>query len=125
MGKISELSECELITMKCIWDAKEPVTCAEIIDELKNKYNLQYKDTTVYTFIKKLRDKEFVGTFKKGITYFFPLRDEESYKQDQLRWSTNFWYHDSPSELVACLFRSTELSASEKQEIQKLIDELD
>ena len=57
MTKRSELSECELITMKCIWDAKEPITCQEIMQKLLVEYELEYKDTTVYTFLKNLKER--------------------------------------------------------------------
>ena len=33
MKRRSELSECELITMKCIWDAKKPVTCQKVREQ--------------------------------------------------------------------------------------------
>ena len=34
MSKFSELSDCELATMKCIWDAAEPVSAQEIMEQL-------------------------------------------------------------------------------------------
>lgn len=34
-----ELSECELIVMKCIWDVGTTVTCTQIIGHLKEKYS--------------------------------------------------------------------------------------
>ena len=70
MSKFSELSDCELATMKCIWDAAEPISAQEIMEQLKIVYGLEYKDTTVYTFIKKLKEKGFVDSYRKGVTYY-------------------------------------------------------
>ena len=58
--------------MKCIWDLKSEVTCAQVMEKLKEDYGLIYKDTTVYTFLKNLINKGFVTSEKKGITYYTP-----------------------------------------------------
>lgn len=125
MGKISELSECELIAMKCIWDAKDPITCQDIMERLRTVYGLEYKDTTVYTFMKNLKNKGFVDSYRKGVTYFFAIRDEESYRDEELRRSSKFWFGDSASKFVSALVNTKKLTNQEKEELKKLIDELD
>jgi predicted transcriptional regulator len=50
--RTTEISQCELTVMKCIWDLKAEtgeVTCAQVMEKLKEDYGLTYKDTTVYT----------------------------------------------------------------------------
>lgn len=121
----SELSECELTTMKCIWDAGEPVTCQWIMERLRREYGLEYKDTTVYTFLKNLKEKGFVSSYRKGITYFQPVRDELSFREAQLKKAEDFWFGGSTSKFVAALFKIKKISNEEKEEIKKLIDELD
>ncbi len=83
--KRSELSECELTIMKCVWDAKEPITCSQIMAELKAKYDLEYKDTTVYTFLKNLKNKGFVDSERNGLTYYSSLRSEDEYRTELLK----------------------------------------
>lgn len=122
--KRAELSECELITMKCIWDAGEPVTCHQIMDELKGKYGLTYKDTTVYTFLKCLKGKGFVASQRKGVTYYWALRSAVEYRNELLRRSEDFWFNGSAASFVSTLFEIRELKPEEKEEIKKLIDEL-
>ena len=70
----NELSECELIVMKCVWDGNGDITCAEVIEKLKTKYGLDYAETTVYTFLKNLKNKGFIETYKNRITRFKPIR---------------------------------------------------
>lgn len=125
MFKRSELSECELITMKCIWDAAEPITCHEIMEKLKNGYGLVYKDTTVYTFLKNLREKGFVDSYKKGVTYYMPKRDEQSFRDEQLKKTKDFWFNGSAPMLVSALFQAKQMSQKEKDELKRMIDELD
>lgn len=125
MKKRSELSECELITMKCIWDSKEPITCQQIMEKLKTEYDLNYKDTTVYTFLKNLKDKGFVSSFRKGITFYEAIRDEQEYRNEQLNKAKDFWFNGSYSELVSALFQMKPMNQSDKEELKRMIDELD
>ncbi len=121
----SELSECELTTMKCVWDAGEPVTCQWIMDKLKRDYGLEYKDTTVYTFLKNLKDKGFVSSYRQGITYFQPIRDEKEFRDAQLAKAEKFWFEGSSVKLVSALFQMKKISKEEKEELKRMIDELD
>lgn len=92
--KKSELTGCELVVMKIIWDAKQPITCQEIIRQLSDKYGMNYKETTVYTFLKKLKDKGFVDSYRKGITFFMAVRTEEEYRNMEVIRFCHFWYMD-------------------------------
>lgn len=116
----AELSECELITMKCIWDAGHEVSCAEILEELKSKYHLYYKDTTVYTFLKKLKDKGFVDSYRRGVTWFIPTRDADAFRADQLRFMRDFWFDGSAGDLVEELTTLDELSDDEARKIKEI-----
>ena len=93
----AELTDCELTVMKIIWDAGEPITCGEIQEQLRNTYNLVYKDTTVYTFLKNLREKCFVDTYRRGVTFFVPIRNQEEYRKDIMQRMKKFWYNDDIS----------------------------
>ena len=120
-----ELSECELIVMKCIWDEGTPVTCAQIMEQLEEKYALDYKDTTVYTFLKNLKDKGFVKSERKGVTYYTALKDEEEYKEEVLRKTEKFWFGGSSLQMISTLLRTGDVSDEERKEIKRMIDELD
>lgn len=125
MYKRAELSECELITMKCIWDANEPITCQEIMAKLRSTYELDYKDTTVYTFLKNLKEKGFVESYRRGVTFYYAARDEQEYRDGELKKAEDFWFDGSSSKLVSALFDLKKIDEKEREEIQKLIDELD
>ena len=123
--KRSELSECELIVMKCVWDAGQEVTCQEIIAELNEKYELFYKDTTVYTFLKNLKTKGFVDSYRRGVTFFYAVRSEEEYMEEQLLANQKFWFNNSVAKMISALYKVNKLSAQDIQRIRKEIDELD
>ena len=123
--KHSELTECEQTVMKCIWDAEGPITCAQIIEELKEKYGLDYKDTTVYSYLKGLQDKKFVESERRGVTYYTEIKEEEKYREEILRKTEKFWFGSSSSRMISTLLRAKGLSIEEREEIKRMIDELD
>lgn len=123
--KRSELSECELVVMKCIWDEGKPITCAQIMEQLKEKYDLDYKDTTVYTFLKALKDKGFVESERKGVTYYTAIKQEKDYKEEILKKTEKFWFGGSSLRMISTLIRAKKMTDEEREEIKRMIDELD
>lgn len=122
--RTTEISQCELTVMKCIWDLKAEtgeVTCAQVMEKLKEDYGLTYKDTTVYTFLKNLINKGFVSSEKKGITYYTPIRKEEDYRTDLLKQSKKFWFNDSVADFVEAVFKLDTITAEDKKKIKGLI----
>lgn len=94
------LSTCEEIVMKVIWDFGEPITCMEVMRILKDRYGIVYKDTTVYTFLKILKEKGFITSYKKGVTYHKPIKEEKEYKQEILTDFVNLWYSGNKEKLM-------------------------
>lgn len=87
------LSTCESIIMKAIWDKGEDISISELIEVLKKKYNKDYKRTTVVTFILNLSAKGFARRYRSGrYVYVHALKSEEEYKQKLLNDYTDFWY---------------------------------
>lgn len=122
MFKKSELTECELNIMKCVWDAGDPVTCPEIMARLLEEYELDYKDTTVYTFLKNLKLKGFVTSERKGMTYYKATRDEKEYRNDMLERTRKFWFNGSTAKLIAALIEMEDMTEEEKAEIRKVVE---
>ena len=55
-----ELTDCETMVMKTIWDANGEISVQEIIDNVANIYGKLMKRTTASTFILRLRDKGYI-----------------------------------------------------------------
>lgn len=120
--KREELSEYELVTMKCIWDAGEPVTCQEIMAKLREEYGLDYQDTTVYTYLKKLKMKGFISSYRRGVILFEAVRSEEEYRNEQFEKAKQFWFKGSRRNMFAAIFEAGPFSAEKREEIKKVID---
>lgn len=93
------LSGCEAVVMKIIWDAGEPVSCRKIMDILEQRYGLCYKDTTVYTFLKKMLEKGFINSYKKGVTFYLPIKTEHEYTMELLSDFVTLWYAGNKDQL--------------------------
>ena len=119
--RTTEISQCELTVMKCIWDLKGEVTCAQVMTKLKEDYGLTYKDTTVYTFLKNLINKGFVSSEKKGITYYTPIRSEVDYRTDILKQAKKFWFNESVADFVDAVIKLDGVSAEEKAKIKDMV----
>ena len=63
---MGDLSACETMIMKVIWDAKEDIALQDLIRELADRYKKNYARTTVVTFVHKIVDKGFATTYRKG-----------------------------------------------------------
>ncbi len=121
-----ELSACETLLMKIIWDAKEDIAVQELIVRLKQQFDKEYARTTVVTFLGKMAEKGFVSTYRVGkISYVHAQKDEESYKQKMLREETGFWFDGKPSQLMSALCDAQEISKEEIEKMRKMLDELD
>ena len=123
--KKNELSECEVVVMKCIWDEGDDLTCSRVRHRLKDVYGLDYKDTTVYTFLKNLMEKGFVTCKKNGINFYSAVRSEEDYREEMLNKVTEFWFDNSLARFASALVSSKKLTEEEKKELKGMIDELE
>ncbi len=118
----------EEMVMKCIWDHQEPISAVETQQALKDKYDLSFERPTITTFIVHLRDKGFLGCYKKGqIYYYYPLVTEEAYTAQRAKQFTDFWFHGSAAKFLRALSGAEQnnITSEELDEIQKIIDGLD
>lgn len=87
---MGDLSACETMIMKVIWDAKEDIALQDLIRELADRYKKNYARTTVVTFVHKIVDKGFATTYRKGkAAYIHPEKSLAAYRDEllQQRWS--------------------------------------
>lgn len=53
-NKKKQLSELEMIIMKYMWSAEEPVMVADVLGFFEKEYEKSYKASTVNTLLKRL-----------------------------------------------------------------------
>ena len=116
------LSECELVTMRCVWNLGDRATAFNVINMLAEDYGMQYKETTVYTFLKKLKEKGFVDTHRQGVIYYVPLVDEATYQREMAKKLLNFWFNGDAVGAVKAVVEGEQLSRKDIRELKKELE---
>lgn len=98
----TDLSFCEELVISILWDAAEPLTCSEIINHLGTRYNIHYKDTTVYTFLKNLEEKGYITRYKRGVTFFTAAKSKDDYVHGKMLEIEDIWFQGDKQE--ACRY---------------------
>lgn len=95
------LSVCETIIMKAIWNEEEDISIPDLIKVLRERYGKDYARTTVTTFLTKLMAKGYVRTYRKErLSYAHAIKSEEEYKEKLLKEMVEFWYGGSKKALI-------------------------
>lgn len=118
-----DLSSCEKLIMKILWDSEEDVSTPDMMDLLNKRYGRDYARTTVVTFVQRLGDKGYVSTYRKGnVSFIHAEKAEEQYLDNMVDfWSKggNCW------NLLSSICKKGKLTKEEKAKMRKLIDEMD
>ena len=121
-----ELSACETLIMKVVWDAKEDIAVQELIVQLKEQYGKDYARTTVVTFLGKMADKGFVSTHRRGKNAFVHAeKNEDAYKSKLVNEETDFWFEGQTDQLLSAVCSKRTVSKEEIQRMRDLLDSLD
>lgn len=120
------LSQCEKLIMKIIWDAEADLCLSELIEELKRRYQKDYVRTTVATFLLHLSEKGYVVNYRKGrLSYIHALKSEEEYKEKMLRETTDFWFAGEVTELLTALCKAKDMTKEDVDKLKEALDDMD
>ena len=116
---LTDLSDRELLVMKCLWDAAAPMTVGDLIEKIQQTYGISYKETTVYTFLKRLKDKNYVTSYKKGSSHFSPTVSETDYLEQYAKTMAKFWGKASSTCFLQAYTTNIKFTAKEWDAIRK------
>lgn len=119
------MTNSELLIMKCVWDYGGEIPMSQLIKDLAEKYNKNWKRTTVRTFITRLENKECLSTYRTGRNAFVQaLLPKEEYRTQRATQIVDFWYGGSALELVSCVFKNKEITEEEKKKVKRYLRKL-
>lgn len=122
----NELSQCEAMVMKLIWEAEEEISIQEVIARMNEQFHKDYARSTVVTFLGNLAEKGYISTYKVGKkAYIHAEKQEDWYKRKRVKEETDFWFDGKPSELMSALCDSGKISKEEIAKMRGILDELD
>jgi len=121
-----ELTECELVVMKVIWDSEEELSIQEVTERVNGQYKKEWKIQTVSAFLGHIVQKGYLSMERKGRRFFYrALVSEGIYRERVISKSIEFWSGGRTDIYLASLLKQRTFSEEEKQKIRSLIDELD
>lgn len=118
-----QLSACETVIMKAVWDFEEDIPLQELMRILKEDYGRDYARTTITTFLTRLVGKGFIQTYRKGrVSYTHPLKTMAEYMNFMLEQEKQFWFDGDPARMIKALLDVKSLTAEERESVKKLLE---
>lgn len=96
MAEHENLTDCEKIVMKTIWDAGKDISLMEIMAAAEKRYSRNWKRQTVSTFLLHLIQKGYLTSYRVGrVFYYHEEIPIEEYKELVTKEFMDFWYDNS------------------------------
>ncbi len=119
-----KLGEAELEIMQVIWNSSSPVTSNHILSELQDKRKWQL--STLMTSLSRLSGKGFVSCDRStGRNLYTSLVSENDYKTGASRHFLKQLYNNSIQNMIATLYNSKEMQASDVEELREFLNQLE
>lgn len=119
---MQQISDAELEIMKIIWDNKEPTLFAFIMEELAAQGKTWQKNTVI-TLLSRLMEKGYLKAKKLGRrNEYTALVSETNYQTVQTKNFLTKIYAGNVHGLVSNLIENDLLSATEYEELQRLLE---
>ena len=119
---LTPLGETEMEVLQHVWQLQK-ATVAQVHDQILKTRKVAY--TTIMTVMKKLADKGYLAYEKDGATYVYhAAKSEQEVQQSLLSNLVEKAFKGSSLALIQTLVKKENLSDKERDDIVKLIEEL-
>ena len=119
----NDISACEKLVMKVIWDSTEELALQEVMDGVNHENGTNWKPQTVSTFLSRLVKKGFLNMYRKGrYCYYQPLVSKEDFWRATMEESAKFFTKGDLGELACCLCDDM-LDAKDIEKLKKKLNE--
>lgn len=120
---LTPLGETEMEILHHVWDLRQ-ATVADVRTRILKTREVAY--TTVMTVMKNLADKGYLQFEKDGVTYVYSAaRPPEEVRHSLVDDLVRKVFDGSPLALVQTLVRAENLTEAERQDLKRLIDEME
>lgn len=121
---INDLSACEKMVMRVVWDAAFDISIQELQNNVRDQFDKDYARSTITTLVKRLKVKGFITTYHQGkCAYIKPKISREEYLDVYFDDIVKFWFEGDVCQFVNALFRNKKISKSEKQILRGFVKE--
>lgn len=121
-----ELTQCELLVIKVIWECEDALSIQEIAERVNRKFNRGWKIQTVSAFLGHIVHKGYLTMKRAGRRfYYYPQVTEEEYRTYEFTKSVNFWCEGRADKFLAAFAKDRSFTEEEKQHMKDIINDLD
>lgn len=114
------LPDSELLVMKIIWNAGEPIGTGRIVELLSEQKD--WSRSTIQVLLARLEERGFVNIQKKGrFKYYVPIVKENDYLTKETKTFMELFYNNSYQKLIASLVKEESMTENDLDEIMQLI----
>lgn len=100
----NDISACERLVMKIIWDSTEDLALQEVMNGVNRENGKEWKPQTVSTFLSRLVKKGFLSMYRKGrYCYYQPLVSKDAFWRATMEENARYFTKGDMGELACCL----------------------
>ncbi len=122
----NEISVCEKMIMKVLWDAEEDLDLITVTARVKEEFGKVWKLQTVATFMTRLQKKGYINIYRIGrYSHYHPIVAKNDFKMCTVSENIKFFDKGNIGAFVCGLFDNVKLTNEDKEMIRKKIDELE
>lgn len=119
----NDISACERLVMKIIWDSTEDLALQEVMNGVNHENGKEWKPQTVSTFLSRLVKKGFLSMYRKGrYCYYQPLVSKDEFWRATMEENARFFTKGDMCEL-ACKLCDDILTAKDIEKLKKKLSE--
>ena len=116
MKNMKRLPDAEFEIMRVVWENKPPITTSMIMEQLGDKR--EWKAPTVLTLMRRLVERGFLQTEKKGKERtYFPLVERENYLEAETQSFMKQYHENSFLSFVNTFYNTKQPSEEEIEEL--------
>ena len=120
----NDISACERLVMKVIWDSTEDLALQDIMNRVNQENGKSWKPQTVSTFLARLVRKSFLTVYRKGrYSFYQPAVSKEDFWKATVQENARF-FDKGDMAAFACHLCEDALTKEEVQVLKKKLDEL-
>ncbi len=121
----NDISACERLVMKTIWDSTEEMALQEIMDKVNEENGKKWKPQTVSTFLARLVRKGFLTAYRRGrYSYYQPVVSKEEFWKTTMNENARFFAKGDMANMV-CQLCEDMLTKDDADRLKKKLDDLD
>ena len=103
---MKQLLHNEQIIMQYIWEMGDETPLRQLLIDINQRYDKDWKRTTIRTYLTQLQEKGLIELHTKGkYSYINALVSEDGYRENLTEQLVDEWYDGSALDLVANLYK--------------------